>query len=375
MTPESVTVIITAECLCKARTFSTEVSSHSLPLQCNVCHCDSCRHSTGALHIIETTWPQPKEDVDISALQSYQFSANVTYRFCGTCSTLIFYESARFPSKLGVFTGALKNVDADIVRLTKNIFVEDTVDGGASVWFRKPNSDGKEIPRYREFSGEEIPWSWPEPSCPSGSAKAPRQDILPVWCHCKGINMALRFEDYASKAKEDFPWFIDPTTHKRRVNFDACNSCRLQFGHDLVHWASVELANLSHANGKSFPGTTAELKAAVDAGDYTVGTLAYYQSSPGKQRYFCKVCSTSAFFASNHEPEVVKLAIGLLEAPDGARAEGYLSWSFGDNLTGVDDTKGGWREELMRRVQTDAEGFRIARVPETSSRFQDISIA
>ena len=140
-----------------------------------------------------------------------------------------------------------------------------------------------------------------------------------------------------------------------------CDSCRLQFGHDIVHWACVELKNLSHAGGGSLPRTTAELKAAVDVGDSVVGTLAYYRSSPGVQRYFCKVCSTSVFYACDDITEAVRSEIGLLEAPDGARAEGYLSWSLGDNLTGINDTKGGWRGELMRRVQADAEEFEITR--------------
>lgn len=48
------TVVITVECLCKIHTFSTEISTSKLPLKCNVCHCDSCRHSTGALHVMET---------------------------------------------------------------------------------------------------------------------------------------------------------------------------------------------------------------------------------------------------------------------------------------------------------------------------------
>jgi hypothetical protein len=99
----------------------------------------------------------------------------------------------------------------------------------------------------------------------------------------------------------------------------------------------------------------------VDAGDSAIGTLAYYQSSPDVQRYFCRVCSTSTFYACNDRPEIVNVAIGLLEAPDGARAEGFLSWDLGNTPTWVNDAKGGWREGLMERVQADAEEFRVAR--------------
>lgn len=360
MGPQSNTVVIAAECLCKAHTFSTEISTSRLPLEGNVCHCDSCRHSTGALYVVETTWPQPREIVDISGLQRYQFSTNITNLFCGTCSTLIFYESLKYPNKLGVFSGPLKNIDADVIKLTKHIYVEDTVDGGASVWLRKPNSDGKEIPRYRERS-EEIPWNWPQASSSTGLNGKQEQKPVPISCHCKGIKLLFHHGNYASKEREEVPWFIDPRTNKPLASFDVCDSCRLQFGNDIVHWAHVDLANISQADGGAFPKTTAELKAAVDAGDSAVGTLAYYQSSPDVQRYFCKVCSASAFYACDDRPEIVAVAIGLLDAPSGARAEGYLSWSFGDTPTWVNDTRGGWREGLVSRVQADAEEFRIAR--------------
>ncbi|KAI0382363.1 Mss4-like protein [Hypomontagnella monticulosa] len=354
-------IVLTAECLCKAHTFRTEIPLSKLPLEGNVCHCDSCRHSIGALYVVETTWPQPRESVDISGLERYQFSANITYRFCRTCSTLMFYESQKYPSKLGVFSGSLKNIDTDVLKLTKHIYVEDTLDGGASIWFRKPNADGKEIPRYRERS-EEIPWDWPQASNVVGLAETHQeQRPIPIWCHCKGIELCFHPPNYDGKLREELPWFIDPRTKKSLASFDVCDSCRLHFGVDIVNWTFVSLANISSLNGSAFPKTTAELKAAVDAGDSAVGTLAYYQSSDDVQRYFCKVCSASAFYACEDRPEILDLAIGLLEAPGGARAETYLSWTFGDTPSWADDTKGGWRERMINRVQADAEEFRIAR--------------
>ncbi|EOD45576.1 putative duf636 domain-containing protein [Neofusicoccum parvum UCRNP2] len=359
---KSKTVVLTAECLCKTHTFSTEVSTSKLPLEGgNVCHCDSCRHSTGALYVIETTWPQPREAVDLSGLARYQFSANITYRFCGTCSTLLFYESRRFPGKLGTYSGPLRNVDADVVRLARHIWVEDTRDGGASVWLRRPNRDGEEIARHRLREGE-LAWDWPRRTPrPPGLEGGRERDALPAWCHCRGVELRVGRGDYAGRARDELPWFVDPRTNKLLASFDACDSCRLQFGNEIVHWTFVELANIARADGGAFPNTTAELKKAVDAGDPAVGTLTYYQSSPDVQRYFCKICSASAFYACDDRPEIVDVAVGLLEAPEGARAESFLSWSLGDDPAWVDDTKGGWREGLMKRVQADAEEFRIAK--------------
>ncbi|KAI9664768.1 MAG: hypothetical protein M1821_006216 [Bathelium mastoideum] len=272
----------------------------------------------------------------------------------------MFWESVKYPGKLGVFTGTLKNTDVDLIKITEHIYVEDTVDGGASVFLRKPNVDGEEIPRYRERSGE-IAWNWPEPSSLTGLEGKQEQVSIPMWCHCKGIKLFLHRGHYASKERGELPWFIDPRTNKLLASFDVCDSCRLQFGVDVVIWTFIELANISQADGSAFPNSMAKLKAAVDAGDSAVGTLAYHQSSPDVHRYFCKVCSASAFFVRNDRPNIADVAIGLLDAPDGARAEGFLSWTFGDSLQWVNDTKGGWREGLMKRVQADAEEFRIAK--------------
>jgi hypothetical protein len=361
MDPQSNNIVITAECLCKAHIFTCEIARSKLPLEANVCHCDSCRHSTGGLHVAYTTWPQPREDVNISGLAKYQISTDITYRFCETCSTPLFRESQRYPSKLGVFTGSLKNIDADLIKFTKNIFVEDTIDGGGSVWFRKPNADGKEIPRYREFEGE-MSWDWPQASSSTGSETKQEYESIPIRCHCKGIQLTVHRGNYANQKREELPTFIDPRTNKHVALFDVCDSCRLQLGNDVVHWTFVELANITQADGGAFPKTIAELKAAVDAGDQAVGTLACYDSSPPHiYRYFCKTCSACVFYTWDHRPQTVDLAVGLLAAPDGARAEGFLSWRYGDPPSWMDDTQGGWREGLTNRVVATAEEFRIAR--------------
>lgn len=234
-----------------------------------------------------------------------------------------------------------------LLRLARHIWVADTVDGGASAWLRRPNADGKEIPRYRERLGEELPWDWPQASSLAELEGKQEQEALPVWCHCRGIELRLRRGDYASREREQLPWFVDPTTDRLLAGFDACDSCRLQVGCDIV-----ELANIAQADGGALPKTTAELQAAVDAGDPAVGTLAYYRSSPDVRRYFCRVCSASAFYACDDRPEIVDVAVGLLEAPDGARAEGLLSWGLGDTPGWVDDTK----RRLARRADEESAG-------------------
>jgi hypothetical protein len=362
------TLVLTAECLCGAHTFSTEIPTSTLPLRASACHCNSCRRVTGALYSIDLPWPEPRQNVNTTKLKQYAFSANISILFCRTCSTPLFFESTKESHDLGVFTGALKNHDVDdLVKIADHIFVGDTIDGGATMWLQKPNTDNSKVPRFKErCNTEQYPYGWPPTSTFTGYEKQTEDRFIPIRCHCKGIDFLLHRGNYEGKAVEELPWFIDPKTHKPLASFDVCDSCRLQSGIDVFHWTFAELANISistapQEGAKAFPSTTSELKAAVDARDTTTGTLAYFQSSPDVQRYFCKVCSATVFYAVDDRPVIVDVAIGLLNAPDGARAEGFLSWALGGPISWAEDTKGGWRDGLVQRVRGDSEKWRIKR--------------
>lgn len=132
------------------------------------------------------------------------------------------------------------------------------------------------------------------------------------------------------------------------------------------------MVNIIQTDGGAFPKTIAELKAAVDPGDPAIGTLACYESTPPHiYRYFCKLCSAWIFYTLDNRPQIVDLPIGLLAAPDGARAEVFLSWRYRDSPNWRDNTQGGWREWLVDRVVATAEEFRILRAyPKSWKRLQ-----
>jgi hypothetical protein len=256
--------------------------------------------------------------------------------------------------------GALQNDPGDLVRFNISIFVSDTIDGGASMWLRKPNVDGSEVRRFEErSSGPEYPHDWPEHSLFTGYEKK-LEDEMPVHCLCKGVQFIMKRGNYEGKTKEELPWFIDPKTHKQIGNFCACDSCRLFSGVDVFNWTYAEMKYITFSDGKPFPGDIKGLKELVDSKDPSIGTLKYYTSRSDVQRYFCCNCSGSIFYAVDKRPDCLDVAIGAIEASDGARAEGFLSWDFGNVMETV-DAKGGWRENLMKRVSEESEQFRIER--------------
>ncbi|KAF2684277.1 hypothetical protein K458DRAFT_366560 [Lentithecium fluviatile CBS 122367] len=366
MASEQDLVTVTAHCLCKANIFTTKVSKSELPLKAMACHCDSCRHLTGALFTVGTRWPNPSPNIDISALKTFHFGPSCDTHFCGTCSTPLFFTNPKDPNEpLGIATGALENTPEELVKIVHHIFVEDTKDGGASVWMRKVNKDGVEAKRFKERSrgenAEEYPADWPAAETLTGY-ETRRDESVPIRCKCEGVDLVWHRGNYEGKKKEELPWIIDPTTHKSLAGFCACDSCRVSGGIDVCNWAFGELENISFnaSANKTFPNNSNELRALVDAKDPSIGTLTYYASSPDVQRYFCSNCAACIFYATDDRPQIVDIAVGVLRASDGARAEGFLSWAFGV-FSHIGDSKGGWRHGFFERVAKESDEWREER--------------
>ncbi|KAJ6445664.1 exocyst complex component Sec10 [Purpureocillium lavendulum] len=355
-------------------------------------------------------------------LRAYAFSPRLTILFCPACGTPMFWSEAGEPDDAGLdaFMGVLSNngnIDADIpgaatttattrlFRLKSHIFVDDTRDGGAAVWMRRLLGDDDPsrapIPCFGA-ARDQSPLVDPEDMAAAAAAASrarakdtattatpddddddDNDDGIPVRCVCKGVDLVLRrgLADFSAvKDASQLPFFVDPASHKLLATFDACDSCRGAFGIDIINWTfalmkHVDFAAPSSSSSSSsspppapptssFPRTTLELKAAASAADGDerrdprLGTLTYYASSDDVQRYFCSRCSATVFYAVDDRPDMVDLAPGLLDAPDGARAESVLSWSLG-TLGAAEDIKGGWREELGESIKKNAEDWRI----------------
>ncbi|KAF2727023.1 hypothetical protein EJ04DRAFT_506380 [Polyplosphaeria fusca] len=342
---------LTARCLCNAHVYSTKVPNSNLPLKASACHCNSCRHNLGTLYHIGTPWPEPYANVDTSSLKTYSFTPNYNIRFCGTCSTPMFFEGAKEPHFLQVLTGTIDNVPGDIIKITRNIFIGDTLDGGASPWLRNPNADGTPVPRFL-LRTEELPSDWPT----AVPAQKP-SNTVPIRCHCRGIDFLLHRADFSHTQPQDMPWYVDATTQKLRSGFCACDSCRLFTGTDMYNYFFASLAHMTLSDSTTrLPASQAALKAAVDAGDAGLGTLAYYASSGPVQRYFCRRCSARVFYVHDDRDEVVDVAVGLLEAGEGARAEGWVAWG-GGGVSAKGDVQGGWREGFVGRLERGSRAW------------------
>jgi hypothetical protein len=187
-------------------------------------------------------------------------------------------------------------------------------------------------------------------------------DSVAIRCKCRGVDLVLHRGDYSDTKQDELPWNIDPKTHKLLASFCSCDSYRLQSGTEVFNWTFAEIKDISFSDRKdAFPTSGLELKKLVDAKNSAPGTLAYYSSSVDVQRYFCSNCSACIFYAVDDRPNLFDIAVGILEASDGARAEGLLSWLYGAPISHREDGDGGWRENLFDNVEKDVEDYRIAR--------------
>ncbi|KAI0201642.1 hypothetical protein F4808DRAFT_107968 [Astrocystis sublimbata] len=375
-----------AHCLCQTHRFTSQVPRSSIPLEAVYCHCTSCRHVTGSLYSTYVIWrgdvseikSRSRSQPQSRCLKRYKFSERLAILFCGVCSTTMFWEKRVDDDDhggngdggdgviYGVFTGVLANVDiSGLVRISDHVFLDDTVDGGAVPWLCDSNHNSSDRPprlwRGQRHQSEELPVELHNMTldesapAPDASEDSTPQTEIPIRCHCGGVNLILRpsIADFAAAAArgDELPWFVDPASHKSRASFDACDSCRLWSGSDIYYWTFVLLRHLSFPDTHSptsqtlypceiFPSSSLALKDAVSAipekRDPRWGTLTFYESSPDVQRYSCSRCSACVFYAVDDRPEMVDLAIGLLDTNAGqgdrVRAEDLLAWEYGGNV-------------------------------------------
>lgn len=315
-------------------------------------------------------WPGSADEIHNSDLKSYKFTSNCKILFCGSCSCPMFWDAhyKDQPQNFGVFTGVLNNVDVDnLINFTRQIFVGDTVDGGVSPWLQNVNGDREKPRRWMERpkDGGELDEGWPAANQDARSEVPPVTDI-PIRCHCKGVDLVFRpgNVDFSTMEADAIPSYIEPKSHKHLATLDPCPSCRLSVGVDIMNWTFVMPQQIDFpkkTNGSNFPRNTHDLKSAVDNPDRDprYGTLAIYRSSPDVQRYFCSRCSATVFYTVDDRPEVIDVAVALLHAPEGARAESILTWHLGAKMMGEWDFGRGWRKDLAMSVKDTSERWRI----------------
>ena len=317
---------VSFSCACGQVRGSAKVPNSLLPLSYSLCHCNVCRHQTGLLCGSYVTLVKGTSDFKVEGSYTPYYSSDlVTRYFCKNCGANVWLDDKREDGP-DICSGAFDNVDG-IVKLKNHIFIEDTKDGGLSKWI--PDED---ITAWSAFSRDSTRIRIADRA---RTTVAKNEDAkLSAHCRCNGVQFRITRPNEASKAlsapwpdllkpyhsqapqnKEEVKWWLRSDDARYLAGLCACKSCRLASGFDIQAWAFVPKANIFQLDGKPL--------------DFTMGTLEYYESAPGVYRNFCGRCGATVFWHCHERPDLVDVSVGLLDAPEGARAESWLEWQTG----------------------------------------------
>lgn len=219
------------------------------------------------------------------------------------------------------------------MRWTGCKWVEDTLDGGVSVWFKSitdPVGTNRPLKRWllKDGDGELVPENTLK-ILPKDNRKT--ADKLKAQCHCGGVTFFVTRPNESSKAARspfpdlmvpyhshsnanpsNKPWWLRDGNTKYLAGTCTCTSCRLSAGAEIQPWAFIPKCNIFQEDGKPL--------------DFGMGTLKRHESSKDVYREFCGVCGATAFWHCEERPDLIDVSVGLFDPEEGARVEGWLEW-------------------------------------------------
>jgi hypothetical protein len=297
------------ECHCHLNCFSIAIDPKALPLKSSICHCDSCRHTTGQLFATWAVIPTPLSvtAVDDTGLVKYTVSTCDRF-FCRRCgASMINVDRAGDQVEWEVATGVLKLKDPNGLegKLRRvQLWIDDVKgDGGAVGWINGGTLKGMDR-HWRERGSEMVSDDAVASFMAPQPAAEGQPERLVAQCRCQ----AVRFEVVMPGEEEG------EGSGNIRSCLCACTSCRVVTGFEITAWTSVPLKNaIAGSSVAKFVSETTRLN--------------FYESSPGIDRYFCATCGATVFYHDKSRP-TIDIATGLLESikPGCVRAEALLHW-------------------------------------------------
>ncbi|TFK72102.1 hypothetical protein BDN72DRAFT_836691 [Pluteus cervinus] len=345
------TTQLQSRCHCGKSVFTVAFRTESLPISNDYCHCTTCRHATGELALNQGPIqgvPLTKEGdkpVDLTTtLTAYNSSEWATRYFCTTCSAHMIFHDHRRPS-WAIAVSTLERVTG-VVDIGFHMFVLDTKDGGLADHF--PFYKGVELPRYAGLPGSQtLARGWHLANQTEGVDQArASQENLAGYCHCKAISFTISRPSTPSESprlRASYPdllhphhstspevlrnpneeqWWIRGDGTKYLAGYCACSGCCLSSGSDVMGWAFVPRCNVTWTTQVPASATCFDLQDTSSRPK----ELKQYCPSEDTRHEFCGTCGATAFFWKSTEPDILQVAVGLLDADVGVRAETWLDW-------------------------------------------------
>lgn len=331
--PSLQTTALTAQCYCKSVHFTVTIPNSHLPLAVHLCNCTICRRVHGALSCFHAPLPAGVTPSFIApsslstSVTRYTHSQSASARiFCKTCGCHVGDEDIKPESTTGVpewrvATSIFASHGPEHFQIRSHIFTA----AGTGLHTFLPSIAGRTIGAWSpDPDDDRFPIPASEPPAPKPETDDQGNARLRAECHCGGVSFTLPRPSAATAAHPFLGRFVskrDPT--KWLATLDLCDDCRLVTGTHVIAWTFVPLAQLQPAVSADFTG---------------FGTLVAFKSSEHVLRAFCGVCGATVFYTADTpdrvgdgspDQKVVDVAVGMLKAPEGALAEGWLTWRTG----------------------------------------------
>ncbi|KAI9154996.1 hypothetical protein HJFPF1_07557 [Paramyrothecium foliicola] len=301
-------------------------------------------------------YPIEEPQIDVG-LQKYTTNHLASHRFfCATCGCHVFRSRAKADGKSdwSVSTGAVDNIwsnnQASAAIYVGHDHVQDTKDGGASVWLRsiaiqqrKPSHESIKLGTIRSYPILAADSSTLPASCacgnvrfhitrPNASSYLPHSDYPDLMYPAKTTAKILACNPTKEK------WWLQDNDSKYLAGTCACRSCRLFTGFEIQTWAFVPRTNIYFHTSEDCRDQTTIMQ--LDFKSLPRGILQSYGSSPGVVREFCGTCGATVFWHNDSRPDIIDVSVGLLRADEGARAEIWLHW-WTDRVSFEEETETG----------------------------------
>lgn len=202
--------------------------------------------------------------------------------------------------------------DESIFQIKTHVYTESALGGGLNDWL--PQIGDRKLGIWNPDDGSGAPGQPQIEYAADG-----REDRLRAQCHCGGVSFTIprpNEDDLASAFIRSFISPIDKT--KWAAALDMCDDCRGTSGSPIAAWAFIPL---DRCEPKIKP-------------DLLIGTSKTFRSSVDVLRSFCGRCGATVFYSCDERrptdrETIVDLAIGILRAPEGVKAEDWLIWRAG----------------------------------------------
>ncbi|RLL97218.1 hypothetical protein CFD26_106980 [Aspergillus turcosus] len=218
--------------------------------------------------------------------------------FCSTCGCQIGCElivTGDWVISTAIFDA--NRDDTGIWDTKRHIYTGPTLDGGLAEWL--PRTGEKEM----------IVWN-----PPADTIDHPQEidGKLLAQCDCGGVSFRISrpTQDILDDPKMRGKWVSPVDETKWIACLDACDTCRLTDGAHVMAWTFIPKKLVTPA----IPD------------DLILGSSKGYVSSKGVRRTFCGICGATVFYDCDGREDIVDVAMGLLRAPEGARAENWVTW-------------------------------------------------